>query len=128
MTSYGPALAGDDGVWLVAQISAPHVIEIAGQSTPLPALGDTDTATVLLRIDSTGDAVQVVGADLPIASLAWSGPDQAAFLLVSDCICDSTQPFVVAAAGDGLEPLSIGCEMEPLDDARGHVAAIPRTP
>lgn len=130
VTSYGPALAGSDGVWLAAQISAPHVIEIAGQSTPLPALGYADTATVLLRIAVTGDidAVQVVGADLPIASLAWSGPDQASFLLVSDYICDSSQPFVVAADGVSLEPLPIGCEMEPLDDARGYVAAIPRTP
>ncbi len=132
VTAVGPALAGADGVWLVARISAPYEVEVAGVPTPLPALGwgPEATATALLRIDSAGEvtAVQVVGADLPIASLAWSGPDQGSFLALAGYYCDIEQPAVVAAGGDALEPLAFACDMRPLDDSRGYIAAIPRVP
>jgi hypothetical protein len=132
VTAVGPAIAGADGVWLVARISAPHEVEVAGVPTPLPALGygPEATATALLRIDSAGEvtAVQVIGADLPIASLAWSGPDQGSFLALAGYYCGIEQPSVVAAGGAALEPLAFACDMRPLDDSRGYVAAIPRVP
>jgi len=132
VTAVGPALAGADGVWLVARISAPYEVEVAGVLTPLPALGygPEATATALLRIDSAGEvtAVQVVGADLPIGSLAWSGPDQASFLALAGYYCDIEQPSVVAAGGAALEPLAFACDMQPHDDSRGYIAAIPRVP
>ncbi len=126
--TYGPALAGDDGVWLVARVAAPYELEVAGQLRSLPALGYPGPATVLLRIGGGGevDAVQVVGADLWIDSLVWSGPDQASFVMLGGYFCDLAQPFVVNAAGDGLDALPIACDMQPLDDSRGFVAAFPR--
>lgn len=128
----GPTLAGHDGVWLVAQIAAPYELAVAGVVTSLPALGygPESTATALLRIDPAGEvtAAQVVGADLQIDSLAWSGPDQGAFLVTGGYWCDSIQPHVVSDGGDGLAALASACEMKPLDDQRGYVAAVPRTP
>lgn len=128
----GPTLAGDDGVWIAARIAAPYELEVAGAVTPLPALGygAESTATALLRIDAAGQvvAVQVVGADLEIDALAWSGPDQSAFLVTGGYWCETAEPYVVNDAGDGLAALATGCEMMPLDDQRGYVAAILRAP
>lgn len=126
----GPTLAGDDGVWIVAQISAPFELEIAGQMTSLPALGygAESTATTLLRIDGDGEvtAAQVLGADLWVDALAWSGPDQGAILLSGAYWCATSKPHVVSDGGDGLTALTAGCDMMPLDDERGYVASIPR--
>lgn len=127
-----PSLPDDDGVWLVARVAAPYELEIAGSTVPLPPLGypDESKATVLLHLGSTGEVThaQVVGVNLPIDSLAWSSPDQLAFLLVGGYWCDSAQPYVVSDGGDGLTPLALYCDMEPLDDQRGYVAAVPRSP
>ncbi|MEZ4449617.1 MAG: hypothetical protein R3B09_09060 [Nannocystaceae bacterium] len=128
----GLTLRGDDGVYVVAQIAAPFELEVAGEVTPLPELGaDLESAmTTILRIDGAGEVVsaQVLGVDLPIASLAWSGDDQGSFLVTGGYWCDSGAPFVIAEGGEALVALKTGCDMEPNDDQRGYVAAVPRLP
>lgn len=128
----GPALAGADGVWVLARIAAPYELEVAGRTVPLPPLGypEGSTATALLRIDAAGEVVgaQIVGADLEADSLAWSGPEQSAFLATAGYWCDSVEPYVVSDGGDSLTPLAFACDMEPNDDQRGYIAAIAKSP
>lgn len=126
----GPSLVDDDAVWLAAAVAAPFELEVAGAMTPLPALGypADATATVLLQIDVLGEVVsaQVLGASLPVSSLAWSDPERSSFIVAGATWCDAAQPHVVA--GEGLAGLPSGCSMEPHDDQLGYVAAIPRSP
>ena len=131
-TFMGVSLTGDDGVWLGASVAAPFELEIGGELMSLPDLGFNDGeesyASLLVRIDDDGQVAQaqLLGGDLPITSLAWSDPDQSSFLVLGARYCSPTPASVIADDLKSLKLVPLNCDMEPLDDQPGYIAAIPR--